>query len=282
MSSEQLQSPPVPAVVVADSGSSTIDAARGVLRNRGFVICVVLLLGAIGGFHLIARLTGSGTGPKLAAWPRKPLRLLDRAKLAPYELLPGGAVDIKPEVLDALGTREYIQWGLEDTSIADRSSPERLVQFFVTYYTDDPGQVPHVPEECYSGGGYRQTSEELVEIPVPALGQTVAFKVLTFEGSAFLGHESRVVLYTFHTNGRFAPDRHVVRAVLNNPRDKHAYFSKVELSFGTPQASPSREQAIEAARRFVQKALPVLVQEHWPDWDAVEGKAAGKAQAGTP
>jgi len=281
MSSEQPQSSSVPAVV-AGARSPVADNLAAVLGNRGFVVCVLLLLGAIGSFHLIARATGSSTGiPKEAAWPRKPLRLLDRAKLAPYELMPGGAADIKPEILDALGTREYIQWSLEDTSIPDRTSTERFVHLFVTYYTDDPGQVPHVPEECYQGGGYSQTSEELVEIPVPALGQAVAFKVLTFEGSAFLGRESRVVLYTFHTNGRFAPDRHMVRAILNDPRAKHAYFTKVELSFGSQQAMPSREQAIEAARRFLQKALPVLVNDHWPDWNAVEGKSGEQTKAGT-
>jgi len=240
---------------------------RATLRNRGYVACFALLIMLAVGYQIMAYLTGMN--PVKKAVPlRKPLRLLDTDKLKPYELIQ--AADIKPEILDALGTELYIQWSLEDRSIADRSAPERLVHLFVTYYTGTPGQVVHVPEECFSGGGYQQSSEELVEVPIPELQQRVPFKVLTFERSAFLGRESKTVLYTFHTNGRFAPDRHVVRAILNDPRDEYAYFSKIELSFGTPEVSPSREKAIEAGTRFLQKVIPVLVREHWPDWDAIE------------
>lgn len=252
-----------------------MDAIRGALGNRGFVLCLVLLIACLSGFQILVKLTDFKQVKKPVP-PKTPLRDLDRDKLHPYVLLPGGAADIKSEILDALGTREYIQWTMEDTSV-DRGLPERIVSFFVTYYTGTPGQVPHVPEECYLGGGYSRTSEELVEVPIPELQQTVAFKVLTFERSAFLSRESRVVMYTFHTNGRFAPDRHVVRTILNNPRDEYEYFSKVEVSFGTGEVSPSREKSIEAGKRFLQKAIPILVRDHWPDWSEIERLQAAEA-----
>lgn len=249
----------------------------GVLQNRGFVACVVLLALLVGGFQGV--IIGSGTKIiKKPLPPKKSLRLLDQSKLAPYRILQ--AADIKPEILDALGTREYIQWFLEDPTV-EGNEPERLVQFFVTYYTDTPGQVPHVPEECYLGGGYRQTREEVIEIPIPGLAQRVPVKVLSFEKSNFLNRESKVVIYTFHTNGQFACDRQTVKAILGNPFSEHAYFSKVEVSFGTPEASPTYDGAIEAAKRFLAKALPVLLEDHWPDWEAAEKGSATSRPAPT-
>lgn len=245
--------------------------------NRGFVVCLVLMVALSIGYQ--ATIMAQGTKlRKLPVYLRKPLSQLDGTKLSPYQLIPGGAAEIKPEILDALGTRHYIQWTLEDTSLTDRRNPERIINFFVTYYTDTPGQVPHVPEECYLGGGYQKASEQIVEVEVPALHQTVPFKVLTFERPAFVGRDSQTVMYTFHANGRFAPDRQAVRAILNNPKDSHSYFSKLEISFGSADAVPSTERALAAGRRFLAKAVPVLVNEHWPDWSAVE-KAESKGEA---
>jgi hypothetical protein len=246
------------------------------MGNRGFVACLVLMVGVLGTYETLMRLTGTKV-KKLPVPLRSPLGQLDSTRLEPYKLIQ--AMDIKPEQLDALGTREYISWLLEDTSVADRNAPERWIRFFVTYYTDTPGQVPHVPEECYLGGGYTRSSEEVVQVPVPDLSQSVAVKMLVFERSGLMGRETRTVLYTFHTNGRFAPDRQMVRAILNNPRDTHAYFSKVEISFGTGEVSPPADKAVEAGRRFLAKVLPILVKEHWPDWKSVEQKGAAAAGA---
>lgn len=249
-------------------------------RNRGFTSCLILLACVAVSFQLIGRLTGWGIGkPKLPVPLRKPLKQLDRAKLRPYTLVPGGAVDIKPEILDSLGTREYISWTLQDESLIDKNVPEAIVNFFVTYYTDDPGQVPHVPEECYSGGGHVLAGDDPITIDIPELGQKVDFKLLTFEKSSIIERDSRIVLYAFHVNGRFARDRATVRKTLIDPLgDKHAYFSKVEISFGG-KAQPSREKAIEAGTRFLQKALPVLVNDHWPDWEEVRKMEAAEASA---
>lgn len=272
MSSDQPQSPSIPMVVAADAAGTVPGPLGAALRNRGFIACLALLIGVAVCFQLIGLLGGRRPGkPKEAVWLKKSLKQLDRTKLAPYILPPGGAADIKAEILDSLGTREYISWTLEDPTSA---GPASIVNFFVTYYTDDPGQVPHVPEECYSGNGYSAVGEEQIEIPVPALGKSVAFKMLTFERSAFLERESRLVMYAFHANGRFASERRMVQMILNDPRDDHAYFSKIELSFGTIKAQPTREEAIAAGTRFLQRALPVLVQDHWPDWEEVKKKEA--------
>jgi hypothetical protein len=265
MTSDQPQSPSIP--VQTTGGGSVAEAFIGAFRNKGFTACLLLLAGLSLTYQYFFDATGV-IPKKLPAPLRKPLNQLDPTKLAPYEVLQ--AWDIKSEQLDALGTREYVQWEMQDTSVSDRADPARLVSLFVTYYTDTPGQVPHVPEECFLGSGHSLSSEEIIEVPIPDLQQSISVKMLTFEGSAFLGRQNRTVMYTFHSNGRFAPDRQVVRTIINSPRDQHAYFSKLEISFGNGEVVPSREKTIAAGKRFLAKVVPVLVREHWPDWASLE------------
>jgi hypothetical protein len=87
-------------------------------------------------------------------------------------------------------------------------APERYVHLFVTYYTDKPDAIPHIPEECYMGGGYQAIGDRLIDVPLPSLGDDVVaqVKALTFEKSDFLNKDNRIVMYTFHTNGVFCPD----------------------------------------------------------------------------
>jgi len=190
--------------------------------------------------------------------------------LAPYELLK--AIEIKGEILDSLGTDQYIQWVLYDHSNPDPADPARYIQLFITYYTGAPDQVPHVPEECYIGGGYQIEKEWYLDVPMPALGpeEEVTVKVLEFRRPRFVTHGSKIVMYLFHTNGQFCPDRTCTRLKLSSPSDRHAYFSKLEVTFGTPKVLPTREQAIAAGKRFLQVILPVMVHDHWPDWEKVK------------
>ncbi len=69
---------------------------------------------------------------------------------------------------------------------------------------------------------------------------------------------------------------------LGNPLDKYAYFSKVEVTFPVPAGMPQAavDKAVEEGKRFLQVMLPVLVRDHWPDWQAANGQA--KPEAGKP
>jgi hypothetical protein len=208
---------------------------------------------------------------------------------APYQVI--NVTEIKPEILDQLGTDQYIQWVLLDQSHSGGPQPEDFVQLFVTYYTGSPDQVPHVPEECYMGGGgyYIKpgNGESIMDVPVPVLGpgQTIQVKVLELEGpTPTPGGGAKIVMYLFHTNGQFCPDRMCARSALADPFVRHAYFSKLEVTFGTQDNLPTREKAIEAGKRFLATVIPILLKDHWPDWDKVlrderEARAAGKTQA---
>ncbi len=252
---------------------------RAAFRNRGFLACVLLLAlfgGALQG--LIAAMGGRVVKDPVPLL--NPLSRLNRDKLFGYVVKDVG--DIKPEILDNLGTREYIQWTLEDQSTTlPPNAPERIAHLFVTYYTDNPNQVPHVPEECYLGGGYSQTRSEIADVWIPGLDQNVPLKVLTFQKPSMADADDRgaqVVMYTFNTNGQFAADRQAVKLIVGDWRSKYAYFSKLEISFGDPRFGyPTQEQAVEAGKRLLQTVVPVLVNDHWgPAW----AKATSRPGAG--
>ncbi|MFQ6047848.1 MAG: exosortase-associated EpsI family protein [Phycisphaerae bacterium] len=231
-----------------------------------FVSCVVVLGLSAVGLEATVRILGLQFR-KQPVPLRRPLGQLDRSKLLPeYEFVAAQA--LPPAVLEELGTDQYICWVLQDRRRGPRD-PLRLVRIFVTYYTGDPGQVPHVPELCYLGGGYQQQGSTDLELEVPDLGPTgrrLPLRVLTFSKRSPTGKEVIVVLYLFSANGRFACDRERLRLILGNPFERYAYFSKVEVSFAHTVSGVSAEQAITAGQAGLRKLVPILVEDHWPDW----------------
>jgi hypothetical protein len=258
------------------SGTQTSRPRGGVVpavwesvRQPGFVTCVVLLVLLTGTFY--------GTLwnrhlQKLPAPLRAPLSGLDRTVLdPPYRLL--DAAQIPPEVIDQLGTDQYIQWLLENTKEND-SSPVKLANLFITYYTGTPDPVPHIPENCYLGAGYDMGGTEDWNIDIPKLDRQVPVRVLELEKKGRFGTERSVVAYTFGVNGRFAVDRNEVRAIVGNPWEAYAFFSKVEVKFqGRAGVTPTRQEAMTAAADLFRKLLPLLVENHWPDWKALHEKS---------
>jgi hypothetical protein len=199
---------------------------------------------------------------------KKPLALVDEARLAPYRIAARLGIENK-EVLKKLGTEEYIQWILEDPRVS-KDSPVRSMLLFITYY-DLPDRVPHVPEECYAGSGYPQLAKDKVVFHAAAPGATqdVPGTYLLFGASAgdvLRGGGQFPVLYLFRVNGEYAGNRDDARMALNkNLFSKHAYFCKIELAFNQGYVAPSQAQAVEAGERLLTLLLPVLEQEHWPD-----------------
>jgi len=267
--------------VEGPDASSAWALVREVFGNRGFVACVLLLASFAVAFQGLANYKNI----KFRQLPlplKKSLSLLDSKKLAPYVVF--HVQDIKPEILDALGTDQYIQWYLKDESNPGRKRPEDYVHLFVTYYTGQPDQVPHVPEVCYvGGGGYRVKKSSFLEVPIPALGSeaTVPVQIVELERPSLMSQETKIVMYMFCANGEFLAHRRAVQRTVANPYNTHAFFSKLELTFGTSSAMPEKKRAIEAGKRFLKKVIPVLVEDHWPDWDqAVHAAEAGSSPGG--
>lgn len=236
------------------------------LLNPPFLIAVAVL--ATAAFGVGPHFLGN-SGPKLRVELKRPLGELDKAALGPYEFRT--QVPLNSAVQEALGTEEYIDWRLEDMRV-DPADPLRVARLTVTYYTGGREQTPHTPDQCMLGAGYDPKIAENLEIEVPALGQKIPVRVLTFEKSAIMNHEKPTVAYFFVCNGDFVCTRDAVRVRMNSPRHEHAYFAKIEVGFGSAGKEPvlaSREQTITATADLLDHVLPVLLRDHLPDWAEV-------------
>lgn len=237
-----------------------------------FLICVVLL--AIGSAGMSIAIKRFGVYLKKEPWPlKKSLDLLDEKGLGPYKVVEKEKIENK-DVVESLGTEDYIQWILEDTKTAVDSNVTRCL-LFITYY-DLPDRVPHVPEECFAGTGFQKlTSEKLefiinkddIDVEVPA-------KHLVFTGrkSNYWDRGTKFsVFYLFNVNGIYANSRESTRIALNkNIFKKYSYFSKVEWYFIDPRRGGrtymKKEEAVAASQKLLDVILPILEKEHWPDW----------------
>jgi hypothetical protein len=255
-------------------------------RNRWFLGCGVMLLVFTAGYEVRFR---HAVLHKKALPLKKSLGLLSHEKLTDRDQrysyrLEGPAIQLEPEMVNQLGTDQYISWVLRlwDDSLGRQT--DQVFQFFVTYYTGNPDQVPHVPEECHLGNGDQQAGNRLIYLTLeglPEKDRQVPLQVLLFrrEGSLGVGEQCEMVMYTFRVCDEWLAERERVRFTLGNPLSQYAYFSKVELSFPLPPGMPPEavEKAIDGGKRFLSVALPVLVKEHWPDWPSDDGQARPEA-----
>ncbi len=245
----------------------TMPIARSVW-NPAFTACAGLL--AVSAVLITA---GKQTGwlriLKAAAPLQRPLDTLPRA-LGPYRLT------LQPrlpaEVEQELGTLDYASWRLEDTS-APSNAAWRSGHLSATYYTGKVDQVPHVPEECLHQAGRQQVGDKiatpmmLASLPRPGHAP-IPVRALVFRNA----HDTRGlrIYYTFNCNSDFYDDRDGVRGRMADFREKHLYYSKIELEYPVTSLDEQNEELTKAAQRVFDTVLPVLVRDFWPDWKRIE------------
>ena len=246
-----------------------------------FLVCAMILLTAATTKSLVIRFLGW----QLIKYPielKHPLHEMDEKALLPYVVRNKAKID-DPDVLATLGTEAYLQWILEDPD-AEPGDPARYCSVFITYYTGDPDRVPHVPDECYVGGGNVRKAGYVDSAALLRNGeqtpQTIRYQNILF-GSAgetmLTASADFYVAYLFHANGQYSDSRTQTRTILSqNFLSKYSYFSKVEWQFyGVDpfgRVYPSRQQVVQASERLLQVLLPAIEKEHWPDWDAANRK----------
>jgi hypothetical protein len=203
---------------------------------------------------------------------------LDEKLLEPYRVLEKSKID-NQDVLESLGTENYLQWFIEDTTV-DAMSPVRNCSLFITYYTGNPDQVPHVPEACYTGGGNQVVSSSSIVLDLGDINlsgikrrETIPVMVLVFARKATetwqIASEFPVI-YFFKVNGAYKGNRTSVRVALGDLVNEYSYFSKIELKFlNIRGVYPDKQQSIEAAQRLLRVLLPILEKYCWPDWEQV-------------
>jgi len=196
---------------------------------------------------------------------KKSLALLDVNGLGDYKVVSKTEIE-NEEILKTLGTEDYIEWVLEAPQGQDPSCVHRCL-LFITYY-ELPDQVPHVPEECYTGSGYQRFASEAVTFEINEA--EIPGKYLVFgskKGNHLRQRGKFVVLYFFKVNGLYANSREEARIILNkNIFRESSYFSKVELAFDQSPITPGKEEAVAAGEKLLSVILPILEKEHWPDW----------------
>lgn len=212
---------------------------------------------------------------------KKPFSELDELQLGPYKVIQRRTIE-NQDILEELGTDEYIDWVLEDSEV-DEHSPVRYCSLFLTYYTGNPDQAPHVPEECYLGSGNIREATEKVSLICPIAGdqtRKIDIRHLVFKPgnvSIWQSAPKFSVMYLFRVNGLYAADRNEVRAIMaRNLLGKYSYFSKVEwnffgLGYGNIKARGSRDEVIAASEKLLSVIVPLLEDDHWPDWKQGEG-----------
>jgi hypothetical protein len=236
-----------------------------------FLICAAVL--AVSGAGMSFAVKSFGIYLKKEPAPlKKSLDLLDRANLAPYKVISKDKIE-SGDIVESLGTENYIQWVLEDLN-APPDSAARFCSLFITYY-DMPDKVPHVPEECYMGSGFQRLASDSVMIGLGAREIPVRYLVFTNTSSDYWHKTTQFpVLYLFRVNEDYGSSREDVRLILNkNIRGKHSYFCKVEWKFfntGSGGAGrrgnvyPAKEETITASQKLLSVILPILEKEHWP------------------
>ncbi len=239
-----------------------------------FLICVLVL--AIAAVSKKAMIKISGIAVTKEAIPlKKSMDDIDESLLTPYIITRRGKIE-NLDVLESLGTDEYIEWILEDTETG-KYSPTRYCSLFITYYTGDPDQVPHVPEECYTGSGNQQLASRTIRL---SIGKDDQKRELDAKSLVFRpGNDTEwnvtnfSRLYFFRANGFYANSREGVRAIMfKNIFGKYSYFSKVEWEFfgmsahGT-KIRPKQDEIAEGSEKLLSILVPLLENEHWPDWN---------------
>ncbi len=234
-----------------------------------FLICVAVLTTAGAGMSIAVK--SFGVYLKKEPLPlKKSFDLMDEGDLSSYRIVSKHKIE-NEEIVAALGTEDYIQWILEDIEAADNSAIEK-VMLFITYY-QLPDRVPHVPEECYTGGGFQRLASDSVTLEInnnAGFQRKLRGKHLVFGSTKtdlWGKGEKFPVLYLFKVNGEYAASREEARIVLNkNLFHKSSYFCKVELVFNQTLIPPNKEQVIKAGEKLLAVILPVLESKHWPDW----------------
>jgi len=243
-----------------------------------FLICFLVLAVAAGSMSIAVKTFGVYL--KKEPLPiRKSLDLLDEKGLGPYKVLDKAKIQ-NSEIVESLGTEEYIKWLLEDTQV-HKASAVRKCMLFITYY-NLPDRVPHVPEECYSGSGHQKILSKGIEVNVNKGDhpEMVPCRYLVFSRISNNPWESDSkfsVMYVFSVNNRYANTRNQARTILNkNIFGKYSYFCKIEWNYFNNEfgsySYPDEEEAAQASKKLLDVILPILEREHLPLPQQVEEK----------
>lgn len=226
-----------------------------------YTLAVATLFVSAGWMH-IAKQRGYLIVLKKALPIRRLLKDFDKDALLPYHV--ADSTTFSPDLLQELGTEEYISWFLSAPG-EEYSKENRRTLVSVTYYTGVVDQVPHVPEECYTQGAASLQDDDTLDMQLPVLGREVPVRKLAFVRAGDLS-KSTIVYYTICVNGDFYSTRQLVRLRMGDDEDTHLYYSKVEIAFLNVRPKERRSGELDKpATEIMDRLLVELVKSHWPE-----------------
>jgi hypothetical protein len=158
-----------------------------------------------------------------------------------------------------------------------QTCPQAVLNVGVTYYTGMVDTVAHIPDRCYIADGFEPTSYKVVtwsafdNRPGRDEHQEDA-RYINFEDQvASRKSTARNVAYFFHANGNYTCDPIGVRVLLQNLKQRYAYYAKIELMMQMDNPQLSADQMND----FLTSALPEI-ERCLPDWKQVTEMAAKK------
>jgi hypothetical protein len=208
---------------------------------------------------------------------------------------------LNAEMLDVLGTRDYIFRDYLDSRVVDSKvidevlskdktgeergaliaavrakNPAAHVRMAVTYYTGMVDTVAHIPDRCYVADGYvPDTKETPVWTVANKKHEPIDVKVSSIhfeEAEPNRASVTKNVAYFFQCNGAYEYDAIFgVRARLQDLSERHAYYAKIEVM--TEMRDRARSDATLAD--FLTSALPE-VENCLPDWQKVKAGEKGE------
>ncbi len=173
------------------------------------------------------------------------------------------------EMIDELGTTDFITWTYRDTE-RKPGEPGWLIKLHVAYYTGIVDTVPHIPEHCTiaTGAEIKDTSHPNIQLHTPSLTEkddqwwvrSVSLAPLQYRTArqearfkAIFPHNNQVrlpdnklqmrlvyfiapnhppfcELYFFVANGKFRANAMEVRSASFNLQDEYSYYCKIQIT----------------------------------------------------
>jgi len=211
---------------------------------------------------------------------------------------------LSKDVIDELGTEEYINRTYEDTTWL-RSPRGRYADLHVAYYTGTPDTVPHVPQQCFKAGGLVQVAGGPITLNLdpqgyhkdpsvpggylhPVTDQSFATQAripgLDIPATYFTfanpqrGGDKVNVAYFFVANGKFLAGPNEVRLNGFDLRDKYSYYCKVQVTVGVQDKALAMERITSLLAEVMPEIMLCL-----PDWiDVTEGRWPAEDPGGAP
>lgn len=271
------------------------------LREPAFLVAsLVLTSGAIGLYFAIESAQVYLT--KLPIHARSGLKVMSLPIETAHWIRVGTDQIESAEIIDELDTSEYLTRTYVEKDAADGGT-RRQVQLHVAYYTGMIDTVPHVPDRCFIGGGFREGGHT-ASIPITLddstwklnddvreswKGQVFTMKASTEYGETggerftlprnphdirmramdFIDDRSGRTLYAgyfFIANGGTVERAEGVRMLAFDLSDDYAYYLKVQV---TSQTVESLDELSEVASSLINDLIGDIMY-CLPDWVEVD------------